>query len=289
MHVLIPVRISCDASPTGLGAVLPQSGFPVAYASRSLTEAESRYAQIEKELLAVQFSLERFNQYTYGKKVAIDSDHKPLEAIVKKPLAAAPPRLQRILLRMQKYDYALEYKPGKELVLPDMLSRAPVSPTVDDNMEEEIALHVHLIRRTLPVTESKLEEIKRATAEDQSMRTLSETIKYGWPETKGETPVSIHAYLDVRDELSELNGVVLRGERIVIPSSMKKEMLERIHQGHMGIKKSKRRARDTLYWPGMNSQITDTVSRCTICLEHRRQNSKIYRRRSLINRQPICF
>ena len=61
-----PVRISCDASPAGLGAVLLQGGFPVAYASRSLTEAESRYAQIEKELLAVQFSLERFNQYTYG-------------------------------------------------------------------------------------------------------------------------------------------------------------------------------------------------------------------------------
>ena len=206
--------------------------------------------------------------------MAIESDHKPLESIVKKPLAAAPPTLQRILLRMQKYDYALEYKPGKELVLPDMLSRAPVSPAVDDNMEEEIALHVHLVRRTLPVTESKLEEIKRATAEDQSMSTLSETIKYGWPETKGETPVSIHAYWDVRDELSELNGVVLRGERIVIPPSMRKEMLERIHQGHMGIEKSKRRARDTLYWPGMKSQITDTVSRCTICLEHRRQNSK---------------
>ena len=269
-----PVRISYDASPTGLGTVLLQGGFPVAYASRSLTEAESRHAQIEKELIAVQFSLEHFNQYTYRKKVAIESDHKPLEAIVKKPLAAAPPRLQRILLRMQKYDYALEYKPGKELVLPDMLSRAPVSPTVDDNMEEEIALHVHLVRCTLPVTESKLEEIRRATAEDQSMRPLSETIKYGWPETKGETPVSIHAYWDVRDELSELNAVVLRGERIAIPPSMRKEMLEKIHQGHMGIEKSKRRARDTLYWPGMNSRITNTVSRCTICLEHRRQNAK---------------
>ena len=271
-----PVRFSRDASPTGLGAVLLQGGFPVAYASRSLTEAEPRYAKIDKELLAVQSSLERFNQYTYEKKVAIESDHKPLEAIVKKPLAAAPPRLQRILLRMQKYDYTLEYKPRKELVLPDMLSRAPVSPTVYDNMEEEIALHVHQVRRTLPVTESKLEEIGGETAEDQSMRALSETIKYGWPETNGETPVSIHAYWDVRDEMSELNGVVLRGERIAIPSSMRKEMLEKIHQGHMVIEKSMRRARNTLYWPEMNSQTTDTVSRCTICLEHRRQNAKAY-------------
>ena len=175
---------------------------------------------------------------------------------------------------MQKNDYALEYKSGKELVLPDMLSWVPVSQTVDDNTEEEILLHVHLVSRTLPVTESKLEEIKRETADDQSMRTLSETIKCVWPETKVQTPVSIHAYWDVRDELSELNGVVLRGERIVIPPSMRKEMLERIHQGLMGIEKSKRRPRDTLFWLGMNSHITDTVSRCTICLEHRKQNAK---------------
>ena len=106
-----PVTMSCDASPTGLRGVL-RDGRPVAFASKSLTDAESRYAQIEKELLAVQFSLERFNQYTYGKRVTIESDHKPLEAIVKKTLASTPPR-QRILFRMQKYDYTLEYKPGK--------------------------------------------------------------------------------------------------------------------------------------------------------------------------------
>ena len=110
-YVQKPVTISCDASPTGLGGVLLQEERPVAYASRSLTDAESRYAQIEKELLAVQFSLERFPQYIYGKKVTIESDHKPLLAIVKKALASAPPRLQRLLLRMQKYDYTLEHKP----------------------------------------------------------------------------------------------------------------------------------------------------------------------------------
>ncbi|CAB4010198.1 Hypothetical predicted protein [Paramuricea clavata] len=99
-----PVTISCDASPTGLRAVLLQDGYPVAYASRSLTETESRYAQIEKELLAVQFSLDRFHQYVYGKEVIVESDHKPLEMIAKKSLALAPPRLQRLLLRIQKYN-----------------------------------------------------------------------------------------------------------------------------------------------------------------------------------------
>ena len=67
-----PITISCDASPTGLGGVFLQEGSPVAYASISLTHAEPRYAQIEKELLAVQFSIERFNQYTYDRKVQCD-------------------------------------------------------------------------------------------------------------------------------------------------------------------------------------------------------------------------
>ena len=174
-----PVTISRDASPTGLGRLLLQDKCPVAYASRSLTNAESRYAQIEKELLAVQFSLEGFQQYIYGKKVTIESDHKPLEAIVKKALASAPPRLQRILLRMQKYDYTLEYKPGKELVLPDMLSRAPLPETAYGSMEEEIALHVSLLTSNPPVSKPKLEEIKDATANDPSLKELKETIKSG--------------------------------------------------------------------------------------------------------------
>ena len=72
------VTVSCNAPPTGLGGVLLQDNCAMAYASRSLTEVESKYAQVEKELLAAQFSLERFNQYTYGKKVHVESDHKPL-------------------------------------------------------------------------------------------------------------------------------------------------------------------------------------------------------------------
>ena len=87
-----PVTITCDASKSGLGAVLLQEGKSVAYASRALTDAETRYAQIEKELLAVVFGFERFNQYTYARHVEIETDHKPLEAITKKPLSMAPPR-----------------------------------------------------------------------------------------------------------------------------------------------------------------------------------------------------
>ena len=89
------VTIRCDASQTGLGTVLRQNGPPVAYSSRSLTKTEPRYAQIEKEYLAIVFSCERFSQYLLGRnKITVESDHKPLETIFKKPLFFAPKRLQ---------------------------------------------------------------------------------------------------------------------------------------------------------------------------------------------------
>ena len=96
------VTIQTDSSQDGLGSCLLQEGHPIAYASRSLTEAEKNYAQIERELLAIVFACEKFNQYIYGKEVTVQTDHKPLQAIQSKPLHKAPPRLQRMLLRLQK-------------------------------------------------------------------------------------------------------------------------------------------------------------------------------------------
>ena len=79
------LTIQCDASEKGLGATVLQKGQPVAFASRALTDTESRCAQIEKKLLAVVFALDKFKQYAYGRPVTVESDHKPLEAIAKKP------------------------------------------------------------------------------------------------------------------------------------------------------------------------------------------------------------
>ena len=96
--------IQCDASRSGLGAALMQNGQPVTYASRAMTEAETRYAQIEKELLAIVFACDRFDYYSYGRdRVKVELDHQPLEAIMKKPRNDAPKCLQRMLLQLQKY------------------------------------------------------------------------------------------------------------------------------------------------------------------------------------------
>ena len=104
--------IQCDASSRGLGAVLLQESRPLAYASRALTDAETRYATIEKEMLAVVFALEKWHQFAYGRHVLVNTDHKALDAISKKPLDRAPRRLQGLLLRILAYDIDFQYTPG---------------------------------------------------------------------------------------------------------------------------------------------------------------------------------
>ena len=257
-----PVTISCDASQSGLGALLLQDTKPVAYASRALTDAETRYAQIEKELLAVVFAFNRFHQYVYGKDVKVESDHKSLESITKKPLSAAPPRLQRMLLQLQRYNFTLLYKPGKEMILADTLSRAYVKGTPDSDLEEDLVCAVSLVMDNLPVSDPKLKAICDATEKDPTMTKLRDTIRHGWPEQRSETPQELRVYWNFREELSEAQGIILKGDKIVIPVSLRKEMLDKIHSSHLGMVKCKQRAKDVLFWPGMGKDIEDRISQC---------------------------
>ena len=114
-----PVVLHVDASIKGLGAALFQNNRPIAFASKALTPAETRY--IERELLAVVYGCEKFHSYLYGRPFVVKTDHRPLEQIHKKNLMQAPPRLQRMLLRLQPYDCDIKYLPGREMVTADAL------------------------------------------------------------------------------------------------------------------------------------------------------------------------
>ena len=266
-NVKKPVTVSCDASQYGLGAVLLQDCQPVAYASRALTDTERRYAQIEKELLAVVFGMERFNQYVYGKEVEVESDHKPLEAIMLKPLCHAPPRLQRMLLRLQKYDFKLKYKPGKEMLIADTLSRACIKDTTTDRMEEELSCAVNLVLNNSSVSDVHvwLQEIKETTTKYQSMQMIRNLIQFGWPEKQSQVPKEIQEYWNIRDQLSEVDGILLKGEKLIIPNALRNSMIKRIHMGYMGIVKCSQRAREVMLWPIMNKAIEHTIANCDVC------------------------
>uniref|UniRef100_A0AAR2JIE4 ribonuclease H n=1 Tax=Pygocentrus nattereri TaxID=42514 RepID=A0AAR2JIE4_PYGNA len=132
------LTLQCDTSEAGLGAALTQNGQPVAFTSRALSSTERGYAPIEKECLAIVFGMEKFHQYTYGRQVTVQSDHKPLENILKKPLLSGPKRLQRMLLRLQKYSVQVTYVPGRDMLLADTLSRAYLPESATGTVEAEI-------------------------------------------------------------------------------------------------------------------------------------------------------
>ena len=284
-----PVVIQCDASEVGLGAALLQNGQPVAYASRSLTTTDRRYAQIEKECLAILFACERFDLYVYGReRVFVESDHKPLEVIFKKPLLSAPRRLQRMLLKLQKYNLDIRYKKGKEMYLADTLSRASLSQTENGSSKMKTEQIFHVSQQTkaekevegvnqtsfLKVTADRLKQIQQHTAQDMVLQILKTTVLTGWPETRQEVPIAIREFWCFREELTVQNGVIFKGERIVIPKAMRPEMLKRIHSSHLGGESCLRKARDVLYWPNMSYEIKDMVGQCTTCNEHQRTQTK---------------
>ena len=122
----IPRTLENDACEYGIGSGLPLGGKPIAFASRSLSDSERRYAQIEKEKIAVTYGLEKFHHYTFGRQVFVATDHKPLVAISNKPLSKSPKRLQTLLMRAQRYTFELRWNPGIGIPVADVPSRAPV-------------------------------------------------------------------------------------------------------------------------------------------------------------------
>lgn len=268
-----PITISVDASQTGLGAVLFQDGHPVAYASKTLTGTEQRYANIEKELYAVVFGCERFHMYSYGKPFVVESDHKPLEAIFQKPLYSCPPRLQRMMLRLQRYSVSLRYIPGKYMTVSDALSRAPLKNQHDmDYFSKELESYVLAIVKNLPVCDDTLTRLKEETKKDEELQAVMGWLAEGCPDNNFNSFVEKYKFL--RDELSVHEGLVFKGQQIVIPRSLRKEMLGKIHYAHQGRDKCLQRARDAVYWPGMQNEICLLVGKCNVCLKFRNSKPK---------------
>ncbi|XP_061727723.1 uncharacterized protein K02A2.6-like [Cydia pomonella] len=264
------VVVSVDASSRGLGACLLQSGRPVAFAARTLTPAETRWAQIEKELLAILFGCQKFHQFIYGhKSVLVESDHKPLEAIFRKALNDTPVRLQRMLLRLQKYSIEIKYVPGRLMYVADTLSRAPTDDACDEQTGSDIDVHVNALYDSVNFSSDKLKKIKEETDKEPGLGNVRQYCLKGWPHTKNILESEAKPYWGIKEELHVIKGIVFRGNRVVIPTSLRKEMLHRIHEGHLGIEKCKYRARDVMWWPGMSAQVEALVAACATCAERR--------------------
>jgi transposase InsO family protein len=190
---------------------------------------------------------------------------------MKKPLSAAPPRLQRMMLQLQKYDLDVRHVSGKEVPISDLLSRQPMT---DKFSIEGLDLHVHTVMQGLLITDRRLESLRSATKTDLQMQTLKQTIQDGWPDSRTKCHQTILEFWNHRDELSCCDNLIFRGQTIVIPRSVRHDIIESVHQSHLGVEKTVRRAKDALFWPGMTKEITDFVLKCGICQKYRHSNQK---------------
>ena len=219
-------------------------------------------------MLSIVHTCKKFHPYIFGKEVTLYNDHRPLEQILKKPLLAAPMRLQRMILNLQWYDLIVKYSKGKEMYLPDTLSRAYLpdtsNPEITD-MEQLSALDF------LSISKDKYTELQEHT--QRELNQLQTIILNGWPNVRQEVPAPLRPYWDSRSELAVCDEIIYKGMRIVVPPSLRRQMLNLVHESHLGIIKCKQRAREVLYCPAMNSEIEETVKNCTKCADFQRKQS----------------
>ena len=246
------VVIQVDSSKHGIGAVLLQEGCPIEYASRALTPSERNWAQIEKEALSVLYGLERFDQYTYGRPVKVENDHKPLASILRKPLSQAPKHLQDIMMQYHRYDINFPFVKGTDLLIADTLSRAHPDDSGNDQGDRARIMNLNAFG---DIPDKRLDEIREATARDAGLHTVMKLVLEGWPEDKRGIPVCALPYFDVRDCLSVVDEILVKGEAVVIPMALRPSIKKRLHSVHLGHDSMLRRARGTVYWPSMASDI----------------------------------
>ena len=274
-----PTSIETDASRLkGLGFVLYQqqpdgSRRVIQAGSRFLAECETRYTVIELELLAVAWAVKKCRLFLSGLQYQIVTDHRPLIAILnsKSLDEIENPRLQRLRLRVGEVgSFTATWRPGSMHKVADALSRAPAQgPQRGDDIGEDSSMPTvsSIVRMELQATKTdvRLEEVRRAAADDPEMQVLLTTVQQGFPLAKSITPEPVRKYWPVHDQLSVDDGLVVCGSRIVIPQKLRRTVLEALHASHLGKEKTKARARHIVFWPGIDRDVENITRSCPLC------------------------
>ena len=209
-------------------------------------------------------------QQKHVKQFILETDQKPLETILARSLNQATPRLQQILIRTMPYSFTVHYLPGLKNQLADCLSRV-------GGLQDFIKLpklSIYQITSQLNARSDSLQQLCEASQVDDTLAILQYTIQKGWQSTIKELPSEIQPYWTFREELTIKDGLILKGTRIVVPSTKQAEFLNLIHEGHLGLTKCKPRAKETVYWPGLNDKLEKLVLNCQLCLKYLQSKCK---------------
>lgn len=257
-------RVIADASPVALGAVLLQFKSQrddrepriICYASKSLTSTEQRYCQTEKEALALVWAVERFSVYLVGRRFELETDHKPLEAIFA-PTSRPCPRIERWVLRLQSFTFDVKYRKESDNIADPFSRLTDHRPASGEPNEER---EHFLILAILESTAVDVSEVEEASITDRELTLVRDSLRSGlWHgiETK--------QYEAFQGELGVVGEIVVRGNKMVIPASLRERFLQLAHEGHPGESAMKRRLRERAWWPGMDREVSKWVATCEGC------------------------
>ncbi|UYV66068.1 K02A2.6-like [Cordylochernes scorpioides] len=266
----LPLTLTCDASAYGISGVLCHivegEEKPITFVSRTLSSAEVKYSQTEKEALAIVFATSKLRQYLFGRKFVLKSDHKALTTVfgnkrLLPPLIAN--RLHRWALELSNFDFDIRYTNKDTMLCADAFSRLPLEEinSREDNIDlvthDILFLNVtpldHLIIEEETNKDPVLNKLKEYLLEDPQLSKKDETMK---------------PFLSKLDNFSVLQGCIFVDSRAVIPRTCQDQMLKLLHQSHIGINRMKSLARSSVWWPKMDSQIEEFVKECSPCMHH---------------------
>jgi len=284
-----PTRLSTDASRQGLGYVLQQlhgdTWSLVQAGSRFLSDAESRYAIIELELLAVAWAVTKCRIFLAGlQHFTVVTDHNPLISILnnRRLDEIENPRLQRLKSRLMGYNLTAKWIKGKGNNAPDALSRNPVlDPEWNDTLAEydqqkhpELSITEIRLLHSDQYESTRLHNLREEAAKDQEYQQLHRFITQGFPDHRTQLPEACRRYWGIREHLTLDDGLIVYGCRLLIPVSMRRMVLANLHESHQGSVRTKERARLSLYWPGIDNDIDNLVTSCKQCQDHLPSNCK---------------
>ena len=181
--------------------------------------------------------------------------------------------MARLLLQLVEYDLKIIYQKGRDMFISDALSRLS-SHNKRNGAETEIKeIKVTVCDVELNASPTKLDQIKTETQVDEELQMLVRYINSGLPAKHSECSESVRKYFNFRDELSVVDGLILKGNCIVIPAKLRDDALSQLHRSHLGKCKTILHAHTCIFWPGINLDIKNLISRCDECQKFQKQTT----------------